>query len=283
MHFDFQPVGKCENVFLTRGRYALEVWGAEGGNCGQTNLGRGGYSYGIYKVSQYLQLTVCVGKQGSSSRSSSAAGGFNGGGNGKKGSESYCSGGGGGATDIRTSSSSSDRIIVAGGGGGLTYYEKVISGGFGGGPEGGTFSADIRNGRGASQLLSGSGGIFQKTSDNKGCTAQSGTIQGKGGNGCATSIASSGGGGGGYYGGGGGADIGSGGGGYGYASIKLKQTKVLDGNQTFLSPLGVLERGHKGDGFARITIIHFYSCIHHPINHISFLFLFLLFQYEYTK
>ena len=286
MAIEFHPIGSCETVWLTKGRYKLEVWGAEGGNCSQTHNGLGGYSVGIYHLHTSKQLTVCVGKQGESSFSEAPKGGFNGGGNGSLSQSSTlesCAGGGGGATDIRTSPSLDNRILVAGGGGGIIYYyQTVYHGGHGGGTNGGTGrtggSEEILNryGSGATQKEPGVGGYYFNTQNNKYCYGSNGTF-GDGGTSCSIAQTKSSGGGGGYFGGGGGADTGTGGGGSGYGSPNLVRSQLYSGNVPFLSPSGQLETGHHGNGFAKITLMshHTKDCFPHFHVFSPFFFLFL--------
>ena len=254
MSFEFAPTGNCESVILLPGHYVLEVWGAQGGTCGNISSGRGGYSQGVYHASTRLKLTICVGTSGKCSASETVSGGFNGGGNSMKSPQnlSYNGCSGGGATDIRTGDSLDDRIIVAGGGGGANSYSAVNNGGFGGGSSGGTGYKHKYSGTGATSTEGGKGGYYPGNSVYSPCSGQNG-IFGFGGNGSVTAQASAGGGGGGYYGGGGGADFGTGGGGSGYIADFLTRKRLLAGDSEFLSPNHEFEKGHIGDGYARIS------------------------------
>ena len=189
------------------GKYTLEVWGAQGGTCGGTQGGLGGYSKGNISLTQGQEIYVYVGGSGSQRN-----GGWNGGGSGGIGTRSNIhGGGGGGATDIRVGGITLDkRVIVAGGGGGA-----------GGDGQGGSPSGTISSGTGG---VPGTGGGVTGTNGEQGTStqAQSGyggtgaTATSGGYGGVATTTyysktdgtyhtAGGGGGGGGYYGGGGGA------------------------------------------------------------------------------
>ena len=255
MSFEFPPSGHCESVLVSPGHYVLEVWGAQGGTIGNNSSGRGGYSKGVFHANKMTNLTICVGTSGKCSYSETVPGGFNGGGyslrNFPPNNISYgC--GGGGATDIRIGGSLMGRIIVAGGGGGATNYFTFRAGGFGGGLSGGTGPEHSYSGTGATQTEGGKGGYYPGTDGFASCFGHNGTI-GFGGNGRSTAGATAGGGGGGYYGGGGGADYGTGGGGSGYIAAFLTRKILLSGDSEFLSPTNELEKGHIGDGYARIS------------------------------
>ena len=265
MALEFPYKGYCENFTISPGSYLFELWGAQGGNCNYSESGRGGYTKAKIVLHHSQQFIVCVGGEGSYSSSEFVEGGFNGGGrNGKSPYNESCGGSGGGATDIRILD---DRILVAGGGGGASeYYFKgdfrgYRLGGYGGGNEGGKSSKDpdYQNGNGGNQTNGGKGGHYNSHLYNPSCSGTDG-MKGTGGDGNATAYAGAGGGGGGYYGGGGGADIGSGGGGSGYISEEYSG-KLIPGNTEFLSPLGKNEKGHAGNGYARITVLIYHSCL----------------------
>ena len=236
------------------GTYTLECWGA-----GET---QGGKSQGDYQAPKNQVLYICVGGQGTpGDRAGIGIGGYNGGGNGgtsvknDKGQQLKMGDGGSGATHIclengvlsqlKTAYDQNRLLMVAGGQGGAQY--PAGSGLFGGGTEGGkptnkagkTFEA-------ATQIK---GFDFGKGQDGRNGTK--GTQNGGEGNG---------GGGGGLYGGLAPKDKGNltncpGGGGSGYVNAKLlnDNAKTIAGNQTFLSPSGVSETGHAGNGAALIT------------------------------
>ena len=255
--FTFEYKGECESIILPKGRYFLEVWGAEGGNCGYENNG-GGYSKGTLLVREEERYYICVGGKGESSKSL-PLGGFNGGGNGTIGLWEECGGGGGGATDIRQQNLSVEaRIIVAGGSGGLYYYQKTgimehYKGGGGGGHSGGDGIGEHDGfaGKGGTNSDGGEGGYYDESVTAEGYPG----VLFQGGNATTTAGASPGGGGGGYYGGGGGADLAGGGGGSGYVS------PILIGAETTTS-------NHKGNGEAKITLLQpFYlTCASKSIN-----------------
>ena len=269
----FSYKGFCEKFCISPGSYVFVLWGAQGGNCGYNESGRGGYTKAKIALNHSQQFIVCVGGEGSSSYSEFVEGGFNGGGrNGKSPhANESCGGSGGGATDIRIPGLPlDDRILVAGGGGGASeYYFKgdfrgYRLGGYGGGNEGGKYSGNsddyhYQNGNGGNQTNGGKGGHYNSHLYNPSCSGTDG-MKGTGGDGNATAYAGAGGGGGGYYGGGGGADVGSGGGGSGYISEEFFYNgKLIPGNTEFPSPYGNNEVGHSGNGYARITVLLYQS------------------------
>ena len=107
-------------VTLSKGTYAFEVWGAEGGHGGGIP-GKGGYSSGIMYIPHLRNVYLYIGAKGTAIEEldQPIEGSWNGGGRG------YCAGNdrkgssGGGGTDIRFKGTTEyHRIIVAGGGGG---------------------------------------------------------------------------------------------------------------------------------------------------------------------
>ena len=245
------------------GNYKLEVWGAQGGIRPDADYsGEGGYSIGYKDLNTSNKLYICVGSQGSSnSGNAGGTGGYNGGGNGGDGfannSESYIGvGGGGGATHIAITSDrgelknykdyyQSELLLVAGGGGGRAANNSKC--GVGGGLNGGNaYSAnDVYTITGASQ---NTGYAFGQGQNGKSKTVFA--SRGAEGNG---------GGGGGFYGGyasqeqGEGSDCG-GAGGSGYVG-SVTNGETIAGDQTFPSPSGGTETGHRGDGYAIISWI----------------------------
>lgn len=235
------------------GTYTLECWGA-----GET---QGGKSQGDYLAQKNQVLYICVGGQGTpGDRENIGKGGYNGGGNGgtavinEKGQPLKRGDGGSGATHIclvdgvlsqlKTAYEQNRLLMVAGGQGGAQY--PAGTGLFGGGTEGGkptnkagkTFDA-------ANQIKGYAFGLGQT-----GRNGTKGTQNGGEGNG---------GGGGGLYGGLAPKDQGNltncpGGGGSGYVNKKLLvNSETIAGNKSFLSPSGVSETGHAGNGAALIT------------------------------
>jgi hypothetical protein len=282
---DLLYTGSVQTLNIPAGTYKIECWGGQGGSSngggaasGISKIGgKGGYSVGEITLRTPTIAYIYVGGEGLP-QAILASGGFNGGGNSAFGSVIAC-GGGGGASDVRIGSDSLySRVIVAGGGGAAGFQEcngnaGVISGGHGGGATGGTPIAGsyaARIGQGGTQMAGGSGGTETYGNGNSGSfgLGGDGAIMGTNGNG--------GGGGGGWYGGGAGANgsncAGGGGGGSGYVytsatagnyplgcllnnSHYLANAQAIGGDQSFLSPAGVSETGHTGDGFVRITVI----------------------------
>jgi len=199
------------------GTYSLEVWGAQGGDTGNREGGRGGYVYGEISLTKNEILYVYSGAKGGPLASNGTIpGGWNGGGSGDN-----IYGSGGGATDIRTVSgqwndlaSLNSRIIVAGGGG--SSY-NVYAGGAGG----------LIGGAGQSSLGYAITGGTQTSGGSSGGTFGIGASQ--------NSPYGGGGGGGGWY--GGGSNNGkyvqnnSGGGGSSYLGT-LKNTTTTSGLNT---------------------------------------------------
>ena len=236
------------------GTYTLECWGA-----GES---QGGKSQGDYQAQKNTILYICVGGKGTEGDTENIGkGGYNGGGNGgtavinDKGQPLKRGDGGCGAThicledgvlrELETAYKQNRLLMVAGGQGGA-QYQPTCPGLFGGGTEGGrptnkagqTFDA-------ATQSNGFAFGLGQ--------TGRDGTIKTQNGG------EGNGGGGGGLYGGFSPQAQGSktncpGGGGSGYVNAKLLvDCETIAGNQSFLSPSGVSETGHAGNGAALIT------------------------------
>lgn len=235
------------------GTYTLECWGA-GEN-------QGGKSQGDYQAPKNQVLYICVGGKGTEGdRGSIGIGGYNGGGNGgtavinEKGQPLKRGDGGSGAThiclkngvlkDLKTAYENNQLLMVAGGQGGAQYPKGT--GLFGGGTEGG-------------RPTNKAGQTFDAATQSKGFafglgqTGRNGTKRTQNGG------EGNGGGGGGLYGGFAPKDQGNltncpGGGGSGYVNKKLLvNSETIADNQSFLSPSGVSETGHAGNGAALIT------------------------------
>ena len=232
------------------GTYTLECWGA-----GES---QGGKSQGDYQAQKDQILYICVGGQGTiGSKATKGVGGYNGGGQGGKAYGALRHGdGGSGAThiclqdgllkDLKGAYDKKLLLMVAGGqGGGAFGYKGSVAGG----KEGGKpiywidkFGDKVYN----SAATQSSGNGFGQGQDGR--NGMAGVRHGEG----------SGGGGGGLYGGYAPQDNGNctvGGGGSGYVNEKLLNVdaKTIAGNQSFLSPSGVSETGHVGNGAALIT------------------------------
>ena len=185
--FDYS--GNEETLTIPKdGTYALESWGAQGGNSYYVGIepgfygfvrwtntgGKGGYAYTEVDLKQGDTLYVRVGGQGSYNlhqKDAVGPGGFNGG-----GKANYHVAGGGGATSIALKSGSIDQLKikdileVAGGGGGSTgtYMDDADSafdGGYGGGHCGGTYwgRTGVCNGSGVygkNDGLGAGGGLY---------------------------------------------------------------------------------------------------------------------------
>ena len=263
------------NVYLKAGLYKFECWGASGGSISYGGVykgGNGAYVSGIIKLIQDQSIYLYIGVQGSSEYE-----GFNGG-----GTSSRSANGGGGATDIRLIDGTWDnifslasRIIVAGAGGGANDY--------GAGGNAGT----IKGFDGVSDSDNTCGTIIRASGGSQ-TSGGTGLVPGSFGKGGSKSSSQGdrdgGGGGGGYYGGGKGSDChssGAGGSSYvsghidciainepnsdgtitrsgssvHYSNLYFHNPIMRDGASSFLSPNGVSETGHSGDGAIKITIL----------------------------
>ena len=227
------------------GTYTLECWGA--------GVSKGGKSQGDYQTQKNQILYICVGGMGTLHNGEApGVGGYNGGGNGGWG-EGYIGGSGGsGAThiclqdgilkDLKDAYDKNQLLMVAGGQAG---FINSLDGPYGGGIEGGQPIGNIKNLPVANQS---SGYAFGQGQEGR--RGWRPGVQGGEGNG---------GGGGGLYGGYSPQNRGSwtnssGGGGSGYVNEELlSNAKTIAGNSSFLSPSGVSETGHAGNGAVLIT------------------------------
>ena len=237
------------------GTYTLECWGA-GEN-------QGGKSEGDYQAQKDQVLYICVGGKGTvGDRAQIGIGGYNGGGNGgkaainAKGQPLKRGDGGSGATHIcledgvlsklKTAYEQNRLLMVAGGQGGA-QYQPTCPGLFGGGTQGG-------------KPTNKAGNTYDAATQSKGYAFGQGQTGRNGTKGTQNGGEGNGGGGGGLYGGYAPKDQGNltncpGGGGSGYVNTKLLNVnaETIAGNQSFLSPSGVSETGHAGNGAALIT------------------------------
>ena len=248
------------------GEYKLECWGATG----NPSYG-GGYSYGDISLKSNTLLYVCVGAKGKSNNGvTGGKGGYNGGGDGGNGFTSnynYIGGtGGGGATHVAFSSGllkelkavyKQKLILIAGGSGG---FSNGSNGGFGGGSEGGKPSSNAVWDNQTLVMPVRYGTAANQNSGYKFGEGQQGMTKSVYGNGGAEG---GGGGGGGLYGGFSPHEEGvgtnwAGGGGSGYVNTSLlTNAKTIAGDTNFLSPNGVMEKGHLNDGACIVTQISF--------------------------
>ena len=244
----FSYKGSTESFTVpVEGTYTLECWGA--------GDDQGGKSEGDYLAHKNQILYICVGGKGAKGNWSVAGvGGYNGGGPGGGTDGSFAHGSGGsGAThiclqdgvlkDLERADKNYQLLMVAGGQGGKVGPYGI--GGYGGGIEGGKPNClySETNFQVANQSSGHAFGLGQtgRTGSNN-----SGGYEGGGG------------GGGGLYGGIAPQNLGpytnhTGGGGSGYVNPQLVNGKTIAGNQSFLSPSGVSETGHAGNGAALIS------------------------------
>ena len=286
-------------VEFERGRYKIELWGAEGGRYIMNNnaeSGKGGYVSGNIRINKTQTFYFYIGGKGSDGGTDGVAeGGYNGGVRGGNDTTSHnCyPGGSGGATDMRIQPVTTDertsllsRVIVAGGGGSSGAYIYSGAGGSSGGIKGedGESNEYGKGGSGGSQISGCSLGV--------GCTAENSDTPGGSG-------------GGGYYGGCAGTSNsfnGSGGGGGGSSFISghpdciamsedgnqlqnsyhpsgifFTNTKMIQGNKMMPNPYSHIDQinGNIGNGAVRITRIvfsHFCKVFHNKIYVIPFIF-----------
>ena len=190
----------CNNneIFLERGIYKFECWGAQGGfGCTDSKYllpgGHGSYVSGLININQKTKFYLYIGGKGgdgSPTKNTQAKAGWNGGGyGGIDTSDNDGAGGGGGSTDIRLISglwndinSLRSRIMVAAGGSGSVFNHYGAGGG------------DLNG-------LSKTGTSFESVTQSSSTTQTNGNAFGIAGNGKSHNYAPSSGGGGGYYGG----------------------------------------------------------------------------------
>ena len=250
---------------LPKGKYRLEVWGAEGGMVYSplaANPGRGGYAKGIINIPYPTKIFIHLG--GSPPRRNDTEkkivyGGYNGGGV-NINPNGTVQNGGEGATDIRIGNDDLySRVIVAGGGGsgGTISLDSQNPGGSGGGFNG--ESVDFYAMNGGTQNSAGS------------CSfrAHSGDF-GYGGN----NSYRGGGAGGGWFGGAASEpntyEMGGSGGGSGFVynytlppsfqynldkKFMLSKTNLIPGNENLPEWDGSFSIGHLGHGVAKITLL----------------------------
>lgn len=249
----FEYKGSTESFKVpVDGTYTLECWGA-GEN-------QGGKSKGDYQAQKDQVLYICVGGKGTvGDRDEIGKGGYNGGGNGgtavinDKGQPLKRGDGGCGATHIclvdgvlsklKTAYEQNRLLMVAGGQGGAQYPKGT--GLFGGGTEGG-------------KPTNKAGQTFDAATQSNGFAFGQGQTGRNGTKGTQNGGEGNGGGGGGLYGGyspqaQGNKTNSPGGGGSGYVNPQLVNGETIAGNKSFLSPSGVSETGHAGNGAALIT------------------------------
>lgn len=271
--------GEVQSAVLMKGRYRLEVWGAEGGYRTEASYaGKGGYSKGNLEIQNTTILFI---RAGGSGNTGGPAGGFNGGGK----RDTY--NGGGGASDIRIGVDDlNHRVIVAGGGGSDGAANKA--GGYGGGENGESRTDTYGTGGFGGTQTGVSDSSWQAEAQSSGTASQPDAYGGFGfgGNGVTINGQYPGAGGGGWYGGSGsmpdssGDDDRGGGGGSGFVwtgqsvpngfaleeKYHLNEAETKNGSQTFSSPSGSQETGHSGDGYVKITPIVQYTVSIAPEN-----------------
>ena len=250
----FSYKGSTESFMVPAdGTYTLECWGA--------GHSKGGKSLGDYQAPKKQILYICVGGKGRvGDRVNKGTGGYNGGGDGgtavvnDKGQPLKRGDGGSGAThiclkdgvlkELKDAYDQNLLLMVAGGQGGAQYPEG--SGLFGGGAEGG-------------KPVNKGGQVFKAATQSNGYAFGQGQTGRNGTKGTQNGGEGNGGGGGGLYGGYAPIDTGNGtncpgGGGSGYVNNRLLvKCETIAGDRSFLSPSGVSETGHAGDGAALIT------------------------------
>lgn len=179
----FEYTGMEKTVILSPGKYKLEVWGAQGGENGNTGVGGlGGYASGEFTVNTNTTVKVNVGGKGSGSSSTTwwtnqGTGGYNGGGNPGRDTDSNdndineMGGGGGGYTTIKLNS---EALVTGGGGGGRTYTNNPggrATGGAGGGSYNSVGNAGVLADSGGVAI----GGVYARDSETYKATGWSNT------------------------------------------------------------------------------------------------------------
>lgn len=251
---DFHYTGAVQTFTVpVDGTYKLETWGASSG-CflGDSvlqdgNIGLGGYSSGFIHLTKGQTLYIAVGGKGQDGiLRGDASGGWNGGGSGSwDHSDDEATAGGGGATSIQISlksdgqlknySSAKDNVLLVAGGGGSSSRGSGAA--HGGGTSG--ISIGAAAGTQSSGYAFGVGGsaVHKKANSELGA------------------------GGGGWYGGYAMNDAADytyngGAGGSGHVGAKMLNGSTIAGNQSFASISGRTEKGHSGNGYARITLLN---------------------------
>ena len=267
--YDFSYTGRIQTFTASKsGYYKLETWGASGGDYYgyrddniESRAGYGGYSTGVIHLDKNKTIYVIVGEQGKCDVNQSPAA-YNGGGS-AKGSGGWKACGGGGMTHMSFQAnvamegevwSPEGTIIVAGGGGGAD------NGGGDGGNQRGKGIIDDGGGGDGGGTVGGNAYINgNEAAGTGGGTDSTRYKYNKQGNGepYKDGHSDSGAGGGGWFGGkvtndkNGGA-----GGGSGYIDTKvLTDARTISGSESIPNPNGETEKGHFGNGFARITYI----------------------------
>lgn len=236
------------------GEYILESWGAQGGGS-KCQGAKGAYSRSSVNLQAGQAINILVGGQGLYATNA---------------------GGGGGGTFI--ADNNNNPLCIAGGGGGQQYSNTVgeYSHGRatrqGGVASGATTTSEGHGGKGNhNNGASGGGGFYSNgttgTYGNYGYGYQqggytqtsgvsTGTPYGGFGGGASTHGNSGGGGGAGGYTGGSGGDHSTPGSGGGGGSYHIGNNSIsISGSNSFLSPTGVSEIGHSGNGYARVSLI----------------------------
>lgn len=235
------------------GEYILESWGAQGGGSKEEG-GKGAYSRSSINLQSGQIINILVGGQGLYGTNA---------------------GGGGGGTFIVDNN---NPLCIAGGGGGQQYNNTVGEYSHGRATRqgsvasGATTTSEGHGGKGNSNNgASGGGGFYSNGTTGtygsygygylQGGYAQTsgvstGTPYGGFGGGASTHGNSGGGGGAGGYTGGSGGDHSTPGSGGGGGSYHIGNNSIsISGSNSFLSPTGISETGHSGNGYARISLV----------------------------
>ena len=312
--YNFSFKNEEQSIFLLKGTYIFECWGAAGGQSPHeltehgcdTTKGKGGYTKGYIKLTEDRTFYIYVGEKGLTGSKEI----FN-------SNNNSLVDGGGGATDIRIVGgewflfdSLKSRIMVAGGGGNGERY----CGGDGGGINGTINSYNISNAFFTTQGTQISGGkkgeywddnkaYYGHGSDGRFGFSGDGYCTGKDSNVICDLGAA---GGSGYYGGGGTPLKGSGGGGSSfisghpgcnaiditstefniqhtnqpnhYSNLIFFKSETIAGNQYMYSPDNEYVIGNDSNGFARITELKevTVTCEQNNENHLLLILILLL-------
>ena len=270
----FSFVQNCQpySVVLLRGIYFIELWGAGGGYCTESqHKGRGAYTSGFIHIYSTQKFLIFIGRRGddcfkSDQQTSESCNG--GGSGGAAYSSSFTNGAsGGGSTSFQLSDRNDSRIMVAAGGGGAGFL-------FAGGDAGGLSSSDVVGDKNSS--------ISKGANQTHGYSPVNGQPGRNSGQYYWRDAEGNGGGGGGYYGGfsyqgterysnlagaGGSSYISGHTGCTKRSDFSFYKTTMIAGNSLMKSweNLSVKTTGNSGNGYAIITRIMLYTVPGNPV------------------
>lgn len=261
-------VPNCEphHYKAKRGRYRIELWGAQGGSFPTAEGGHGGYVSGVFSFSNVIDLYFFLGESGfiGTKTDSLTRNTFGFGGRGvllyDSPSNYEAGASGGGMTYMTINFPSIDDAIMkaAGGGGAAIYHTNSYNGGHAGGLEG---RDGMTSTWGSTSYPKGTGGKQNSPGENSNDSLFNGKFTYGGNVTRVRQIAS--GGGAGHYGGAAGSWYGAtGGGGSSWIHPLVAEAVTFAGDEMMPSPdSNAKVSGWKGHGCARITKISPYSVV----------------------